>query len=256
MPGPEFTPEEDDLLESRTLSDAELIKGGAEYENGILDPTLAQKEQIEKDYLKSKIRPIKKRIIIQGHGRSETEGTISGVKQIAEQSAHVFKDREEIADYVEKPLLLAAEILYDKNIRTTASTANLVSSTEENGLASLAIDYETLSDENREIARKLGLKKYGNTVQIDITINLQTKVADISRQAEAIANSFVLQEPSWIPRLTLDNLKETYGAGPADDWTPEMFEDQFYYDKESGIFYYSEEHFRKVKDWENRTEKN
>lgn len=44
---PQFTPEQDKALSSRTLSDAELIKGGAEFKNGILQPTGDQFQEIK-----------------------------------------------------------------------------------------------------------------------------------------------------------------------------------------------------------------
>jgi len=44
---PGFTPEQDEALASRNLSDAEQIKGGAKYEKGVLQPTGEQIEQIK-----------------------------------------------------------------------------------------------------------------------------------------------------------------------------------------------------------------
>jgi len=55
---PQFTPEEDKVLSTRTLSDAELIKGGAEYKNGILQPTGKQVQEIKSS---PKIQPEKEK---------------------------------------------------------------------------------------------------------------------------------------------------------------------------------------------------
>lgn len=51
--GVKYTPEQDENMGSRTLHDADLIKGGAKFENGILQPTESQigemKDEMDKD---------------------------------------------------------------------------------------------------------------------------------------------------------------------------------------------------------------
>lgn len=64
--------------------------------------------------------------------------------------SRILSSKEDIKRYVEKPLIPMANYLYDLNILTTMTSANL-----NYNRAYIIIDYDTLSEENKEIANSL-----------------------------------------------------------------------------------------------------
>lgn len=152
---------------------------------------------------------------------------------------------------MEFPLVAACEELYDKNIKTLESDANRES--VNLGQARLTIDYDSLSDANKEIAKQVaevyvsgdGIRVAGIKIPIDQDRPL---VADIQAKAGEIARQFSKQRMRWASPVTLDQLKDWYGYKPEEEINPEVFvhSEDYYFDEQSGLFYQSEEHYRKA----------
>ncbi len=174
---------------------------------------------------------------------SEPEN-ISEIIPIEKSRGSIIKNREQIRDLVEAPLLGACEELYDKNIQTFATSANK-KDVEYNSLGYVIICFDTLSDKNKKIAKELGeiyKDEELNNIKIEIPLNQNSTAEEIKTYAESIAHKFKKQKMTWAPRYTLQDLRETYCDNEAqvDDFTG-----IYYYDPESKLFYVSEEHFKK-----------
>lgn len=168
--------------------------------------------------------------------------------------ATTIRERQQIVEIVEEPLQAACQILYDKNIQTLDSTANMKDLSEGASRAGIAIDYNTLSRENRQIAESMGLtpQAYDDSqaIEISIPMNVDSTIQEVSSAAENIANQFLEQSPSWIPAYTIDDLRKAYGYQSSEDATPEDFTAEgYFYDSGNKTFYVSQEHFQKKKNW-------
>ena len=160
--------------------------------------------------------------------------------------------KEQLSSLVEKPLLSACQILYDKNIRTTGSSAN--KKDIGNGKVYITIDFDTLSQENKKIAEDIG-KIYQSDeitqVKIEIPTDSEDVVEDIQLKAEKIANKFKKQQLLWARVYTLGDLRVMYGYDPEDE---EMKikdfangeHNSYFYDPINNIFFESEELYRKA----------
>ncbi|AKM82455.1 TPA: hypothetical protein DD449_05185 [Candidatus Berkelbacteria bacterium] len=181
-----------------------------------------------------------------------TTKTLSDVEPTAFCSSTIILNPEHLREVVEEPLIPACEILYQKNIETADSSANN-KDIRSGGDARICINWDSLSEENRKIVEGLGLEPVPfNNFQVVILqepIEEKTTVQELSNKFTEKANMFLLQEPKWIPSFTMDDLRKEYGYSESDESTPEDFE-QDYYDQESKRFYLSEDHYRKVKEWE------
>ena len=159
---------------------------------------------------------------------------------------------EQIKELVEEPLILACQILYDKNIQTVASNANCEG---EQGEASIGIDWNSLSEQNRKIAESLGLtpiqNEFGQTISFTMPITKNTVLEQVEDYFSKLAQMFVLQEPSWIPRYSIDDLKTIYGYPENEEAEPSEFvESGYFYDDVLKTFYESEDHYRKINEWQ------
>jgi hypothetical protein len=74
---------------------------------------------------------------------------ISDVDPIIATANESINGRDEIRGVVEEPLVVVCEYLFDRNIRTTETSANRRDA-GSNGL--IAIDYSMLSEENKRVA--------------------------------------------------------------------------------------------------------
>lgn len=180
---------------------------------------------------------------------------LSEVDRIAESRCRMVLERIELKKLVETPLLEACEILYDKNIRTTETSAN-AENIKYSRKVGIVIDFDTLSTENKEIARKLC--QIGNNhpdgytaASIEIPVSESTTVAEIKKEVEAIVKQFKLQPLIWSPGMTIQEMRQLYTIDPGDEnYPPESFldpESKLYYDEETRLFYVSKEHFKKTK---------
>ena len=176
---------------------------------------------------------------------SEEPKAVIEIEPIQESRGSMVKTRDQIKKLVEVPLLSACEELYDKNIRTVSTSANK-KDIESGRPGYIIIDFGSLSEENRKIARQLGeLSHEDNTGQILIEIPLakNTTADEIKKFAESIAHKFEKQLMTWAPTYTLQDLREIYCDNEAQ---VEDFIDGYYYNPKEKLFYLSEEHFKKT----------
>ena len=106
---PQFTPEEDKVLSTRTLSDAELIKGGAEYKNGILQPTGEQLQEIKSS---PKIRPKKEKIDL---FTPTVEGNRENARIMLEEIPKINQELTNNPDHILNDPLLVSGFIYRRS---------------------------------------------------------------------------------------------------------------------------------------------
>ena len=161
----------------------------------------------------------------------------------------MFLGKADVARYVEDPLVVACEDLFDKNIQTLSSSANM--SNIKDGKAFIWIDFESLSEENKKIAKNLfELSEYNGApaVYVDIPINRWSLVSTVSKKARKLVDNFKMQSLTWVPSYTLKELQLANGDADGNISDPEEWERDlgYYYDKESKRFYLSRELFEKL----------
>ncbi len=184
------------------------------------------------------------------HEGDSSISSINQVQAIDRDRAMWITSRDEVAKYVETPLLQACLDLWDKNIRTLSTTAN--SKDIQTGLANITIDYDSLSDANKLVAQELGEIMKGYTtlsVSINYPISRETVPSELSSRALESARLFKKQKARWIPSYTLDQLKrltfispDNHAADNPEYWKPAGF----YFDAGSGKYFLSQEHFEKT----------
>lgn len=178
----------------------------------------------------------------------ETPTFISEVEPIHHDRNITVRQRREIKDLVETTLVTTCEELYDKNIMTLESSANKSNVTI--GYARLQIDFDSLSDANKETAEEIaevvishdGMK----VVLVKIPIDKENPlVSDVQFRAEEITHQFKKQQMRWARTVNIGTLKEWYGYTPDEEIDPESFvkSEGYYFDEKSGLFYQSEEHY-------------
>lgn len=142
---------------------------------------------------KKKFEIVKKRFDILG---VSDETPLSAIQPIT-KSALVPNSREDLVNIVEAPLLEACQILYDKNIKTVMSSAN--KEDMKSGIAWIAIDVGSLSEENKEVAKELGkiYMMHGSVprpaINLEISISQNTTVDDIRKIALKMVEKFKQQ---------------------------------------------------------------
>lgn len=129
--------------------------------------------------------------------------------------------REYIKYYADEACVKACELLYDLNIRTFSSGANVDGKENSTSEAFILISYDTLSDENKNIVKKLiseGIiekivdnsgRGEGNTINISVPINSDDLVGNVSDKLMALANCFVQQDVLY-GRTTKQEIRELY----------------------------------------------
>ena len=173
---------------------------------------------------------------------------LSEIPAIVESRNKTITAKEQIKELVEKPLLEACLIMYDKNIRTLATSAN--KKDIEIGEVYIIIDFDSLSEQNKIVAQEYNKPTNHdniNAVVINIKVNNLTTSKEIEQKSIEIANNFYKQSADWIPKYTLENLKDIYGIELSDT----RFDDSttwtdYYYDEKNKLFYLSEEHYKKA----------
>jgi len=169
-----------------------------------------------------------------------------------EESAGQKITRESIKELVEAPLIEACEIFYDKNIRTLSSSAN--KKDIERGEVHIILDVETMSPENREIAKKEGkeIGDYGGVEAVEIVIPIkEDDASEIQEKSKEIASLFEKQEPQWIEKYSLEEIRDMFFLED-EDFDRENLGDLaseigFYYSSEDGFFYDNKEYWEKTK---------
>ncbi len=174
---------------------------------------------------------------------------ITDVKTI-EEGGRNFKNRAEIGQYVETPLVSACEHFWDLGIQTRMSSAN---SNDVGRNAYIDLDYDSLSEKNRKIAEELSSEKFilhGSkptpVLKLVISpITSETTIEEIKKKADEVANHFKKQKITWIPIMTLEDLRHTFGDN---NLQPNDFTETYFYDKENELFYRSKEHYDKLRE--------
>lgn len=195
---------------------------------------------------------------------------LTEISPIHESRGIKITKKEQIKDLVEKPLVKACEIFWDKNIKTYESSANNQDIKE--GHCYIAIDFDSLSENNKNISKQYGephLDININILRIKIPVIESATVDDISNGSVEIANKFQKQKATWISGTTLKQqldynysyIGEKYPKKFSEEkerlsspgaWEEECKRLGRYFDKETQTAYASEEYFKKVKDDSNK----
>ena len=118
---------------------------------------------------------------------------ISAIEPI-EQGGLTPQSREDLKKLVELPLLEACQKFFDKGIRTVFSSAN--KKDIEIGHAHIALDFESLSPQNKEIALSLGKEGiiHGSRIRkgiyLEIPVNEHSTIGQIKDEALSLVDKF------------------------------------------------------------------
>ncbi|HSX43949.1 MAG TPA: hypothetical protein VLE69_01455 [Candidatus Saccharimonadales bacterium] len=113
-------------------------------------------------------------------------------------------DRESLAFVVEAPLIEPCQDLFDKNIRSVISSANV--NDIRTGFAYITLDCSTMSDENLIVVDEMKLETApiqlpaGGELLVGLLtlpIKYDTKVQELSRKALESTGLFKLQPKLW-----------------------------------------------------------
>jgi hypothetical protein len=198
---------------------------------------------------------------------------ISQIKPIENSRNCIPSNREMLAELVEQPLLEPCKNLWDKGIRTMASSANLKDL--EVGYAHLFIDYDSLSEENKKIAKDHATKLITREdeevyliasppkeravlvdllphfdgrgyVMIAIPLNVQSTFHDVEKGVSEITDRFVKQPATWVDEYTLSTMKRWFEIDEGEIIDPSYFTEQtfFYYNEETETFFKSKDLFQ------------
>ena len=173
--------------------------------------------------------------------------SISEIEPI-EQSGAVTLTRETIKEVVEAPLVAACTMLYDKNIRTVMSSAN--KKDIERGEAYILIEYDSLSEENKMIAKGFAEPEEiegRHYVHIPIPVSSKSTIYEVHTHACSIAEGFKKQKNSWLESYTLDEMRGMFASASLSLDEIKSIPDIFY-DQHNEKFYLNEEHYLKVMD--------
>lgn len=177
----------------------------------------------------------------------EEKRTLKDIPPIEESNNSNIPEKEKLKDFVEEPLIDTVTELMEKGVETIASSANKKDLLPTKGFANITLNWESLSDENKEI---LGKKDYAEMVEFgnfkkDQAVDLKIPVNDLMTidEIKEIAKNFVKdlkpQPANWIKEYTLKELMDIYSIS-IQEYTenPDCFEDTgFFYDPNSQKFY-------------------
>lgn len=189
--------------------------------------------------------------------RIEKEPQLLSDIEPIEEGGLVFRQKEDIDKLVELPLVDACKQLYDKNIQTWQSSAN--KKDIQNREVYVIVVSDSLSEENKLIAKEIGEPfSYGETelVKLSVPVSEATTIAEIKTKMDALVERLKSQPPTWIEGHGIDYFKKIYGPGIIEeDLIGSLSEEGgLYFDRDSRLFYPSEEQFKKVSDWKNSSE--
>ena len=128
---------------------------------------------------------------------SYTDTTLISSVEPIEEGGVTVGSAEDLDAVVEAPLLDACKILHEKGIRTVFSSANKKDVAD--GYVYIALDLETLSEKNREIALRVGKpgKIHGATmvdgIFIEIPVTESSTVGVVRQEAIRIVQQFEQQ---------------------------------------------------------------
>lgn len=132
-----------------------------------------------------------------------------------ETESCIPKNRDAIYLYADEPCVEACQLLYDLNIQTYTSNGHTHGM--GTGQAYVGIVYDTLSDENKEIANNMirnGLirditnaegRGKGQTISLEVPISTESLVGDVSDSLVKLASFFQEQDVLY-GRITSEEL--------------------------------------------------
>ena len=130
------------------------------------------------------------------------------------------KDRDSISLYADEPCVEACQLLYDLNIQTYTSSGHVDGKANAEGEAYVGINYDTLSDENKRIAKEMinnGIidniannegRGQGLTISLSVPINSDSLVGEVSDKLIQLASMFQQQDVLY-GRKTIDEIKSS-----------------------------------------------
>lgn len=123
--------------------------------------------------------------------------TLAEVAPIESAGSSILS-RDTIPEFVESPLVESATALYDKNIRTVMSGANLKNGPDSP--AHIIIDYATLSSANKVIAERIGqITSFGGRkyAVLKMPVHSSTPVSHIESHFSQVVSEFKPQPLTW-----------------------------------------------------------
>lgn len=185
---------------------------------------------------------------------------LSEIEPIEESHIRIV-NKGDLAKVVEGPLLAACESLFDKNIQTNMSTANK-KNVEAGNPADFSVDYDALSDKNKEVAAKLieeGIarlypavsKHYNAILSMSIPLKADVTWGEVEDVSMQIANRFHRQRymPQAVsPEFLMKHLEYAINEDiEGDTVPPEYFERHgYFFDRNSGLFFTSKEDIQRA----------
>lgn len=134
---------------------------------------------------------------------------------------------DDLRHVVEAPVRAACIALFERNIRTFASSANRTH-IDCHEPAWVVIDFAGLSPANQQVALSVcRVGKHRRFARIEVPLPLGLDVAQISQSALAVACMFVLQDRRPLRQLTLDDMRDWLALGygiDASEWPLARFE--------------------------------
>jgi len=122
--------------------------------------------------------------------------TLAQVPQIKKCRTRVYR-RTDLKDLIEKPLLSACEILYDKNIKTYFSNGRARQLHIDRGSLAycyIGLEYDSLSDENKSIANVLATMRTTEGVHIGWELEPTSPASLLQRLSITAARKFKQQQ--------------------------------------------------------------
>ncbi len=178
--------------------------------------------------------------------------TIKNIQPIRESDSKL-QQKADIRKLVEEPLISACERLYDLNLCTWRSSANFQDIAQGHGV--ISIDFPSLSDRNKIIAKKLVEEgkaelftpEEPRLVGLIVPLNKASTVAEVSEAAFQLVRYFKKQKMTWATKYSLGQMRNWLKSP---DKTPEEIaqENNLFYDPETQTFFLNEEQCLKTKE--------
>lgn len=175
--------------------------------------------------------------------------------------------RECIPFYADEACVESCQLLYDLNIQTFYSGANVDGNENQTSLANIVVSYDTLSEENKAIVHELikqgiigeikNMDGRGQSNIFDISVPMKSDdlVGDISDKLLAISKMFIQQDVLY-GRTTIEEIVKSYPLQEDgmyfDRWTfgtlskeelAERIKDEVssYFDGDDGYLYFTQD---------------
>lgn len=151
----------------------------------------------------------------------KSEKLISDIEPIEVSANMLLKDEEDINKMIEEPLQKQIKEIIEKGIKPLSSSAN--KKDIEAGYGHIIIDYESLSDENKNIVRKegykiieFGTKEKKTAIEFKIPINQTTRIEEVREKAKKITKELNQQPANWIPEYSIEKIMEFFYYDPSE----------------------------------------